>query len=68
MRDSGRPGRCSGKVVVVTGAARGQGAAEARALSAEGAVVVATDVLPFDRNENRTVERSERDNFVERAP
>ena len=50
--------RCSGKVVVLTGAARGQGAAEARALAAEGAVVVATDVLPF--------ERSERGDIVER--
>ncbi|MDR7255128.1 3alpha(or 20beta)-hydroxysteroid dehydrogenase [Nocardioides sp. BE266] len=40
-------GRCAGKVVVVTGAARGQGAEEARALAAEGATVVATDVLDF---------------------
>lgn len=39
--------RLAGKVVVVTGAARGQGAAEVRALAAEGAVVVATDVLDF---------------------
>lgn len=38
-------GRVAGKVVVVTGAARGQGAAEARALAAEGAIVVATDVV-----------------------
>jgi 3alpha(or 20beta)-hydroxysteroid dehydrogenase len=38
-------GRAAGKVVVVTGAARGQGAAEARALASEGAVVVATDVV-----------------------
>jgi 3alpha(or 20beta)-hydroxysteroid dehydrogenase len=38
----------SGKVVVVTGAARGQGEAEARALEAAGATVIATDVLPFD--------------------
>ncbi|MFC9325668.1 SDR family NAD(P)-dependent oxidoreductase [Kitasatospora sp. NPDC057015] len=36
--------RLRGKVVVVTGAARGQGAAEAAALAAEGATVVATDV------------------------
>src|SRR4051794_15200919 len=41
-------GRCEGKVVVVTGAARGQGAEEAHALAAEGAVVIATDVLDFD--------------------
>jgi 3alpha(or 20beta)-hydroxysteroid dehydrogenase len=38
-------GRTDGKVVVITGAARGQGAAEARALAAEGATVVATDVV-----------------------
>ena len=37
-------GRVAGKVVVITGAARGQGAAEARALAAEGATVVATDM------------------------
>jgi 3alpha(or 20beta)-hydroxysteroid dehydrogenase len=37
--------RCRDKVVVVTGAARGQGAAEAAALRAEGATVIATDVL-----------------------
>jgi 3alpha(or 20beta)-hydroxysteroid dehydrogenase len=37
-------GRVEGKVVVVTGAAGGQGAAEASALAAEGAVVIATDL------------------------
>jgi 3alpha(or 20beta)-hydroxysteroid dehydrogenase len=37
-----------GKVVVVTGAARGQGAEEARALAAAGATVIATDVLDFE--------------------
>jgi 3alpha(or 20beta)-hydroxysteroid dehydrogenase len=37
-------GRVDGKVVVVTGAAGGQGAAEARALAAEGATVIATDL------------------------
>jgi 3alpha(or 20beta)-hydroxysteroid dehydrogenase len=37
-------GRCEGKIVVITGAAGGQGAAEARALAAEGATVVATDL------------------------
>ena len=37
-------GRVAGKVVVVTGAARGQGAAEAAWLAREGATVVATDV------------------------
>lgn len=35
--------RVAGKVVLVTGAGQGQGAAEARLLAAEGAVVVATD-------------------------
>lgn len=38
------PKRLQGKVVVVTGAARGQGAAEAAALAREGAHVVAADV------------------------
>jgi 3alpha(or 20beta)-hydroxysteroid dehydrogenase len=37
-------GRVAGKVVVVTGAASGQGAAEAAALAHEGAVVYAADV------------------------
>ena len=37
-------GRVDGKVVVVTGAAGGQGAAEAAALAREGASVVATDL------------------------
>jgi 3alpha(or 20beta)-hydroxysteroid dehydrogenase len=39
------PGRVQGKVVVVTGAARGQGLAEASALAAEGADVFAADIL-----------------------
>ncbi|MFF4490115.1 SDR family NAD(P)-dependent oxidoreductase [Streptomyces sp. NPDC001544] len=38
------PKRLIGKVVVVTGAARGQGAAQAEALTREGARVIATDV------------------------
>ena len=37
-------GRVDGKVVLITGAASGQGAAEAAALAAEGAQVIATDV------------------------
>ena len=38
-------GRLEGKVVIITGAARGQGAAEARLFAAEGARVVLGDVL-----------------------
>ncbi|WGL52181.1 SDR family oxidoreductase [Nocardioides sp. BP30] len=54
--------RLQDKIVVVTGAARGQGAEEVRALAAEGAYVVATDVLPFDPRDEawdggRVVER-----------
>ena len=40
--------KLDGRVVVVTGAARGQGAEEARSLAAEGATVIATDVLDFE--------------------
>lgn len=42
------PKRLLGKVVVVTGAARGQGAAEAEALVREGTRVSATDVEPAE--------------------
>jgi NAD(P)-dependent dehydrogenase (short-subunit alcohol dehydrogenase family) len=38
-------GRVAGKVALVTGAARGQGAAHAERLAAEGAAVLLTDVL-----------------------
>jgi 3alpha(or 20beta)-hydroxysteroid dehydrogenase len=38
-------GRLDGRVAIVTGAARGQGAAEARIFAREGATVVVTDVL-----------------------
>src|SRR4051794_26092145 len=38
-------GRLDGKVAIITGAARGQGEAEARLFVAEGAAVVLTDVL-----------------------
>jgi 3alpha(or 20beta)-hydroxysteroid dehydrogenase len=41
-------GRLAGRTVVVTGAARGQGAAEVELLAREGAVVVATDILDAD--------------------
>jgi 3alpha(or 20beta)-hydroxysteroid dehydrogenase len=37
-------GRVEGKIVVVTGAAGGQGAAEAKLLALEGATVIATDL------------------------
>jgi NAD(P)-dependent dehydrogenase (short-subunit alcohol dehydrogenase family) len=39
-------GSLDGKVAIVTGAARGQGEAEARLFVAEGAKVMLTDVLP----------------------
>jgi NAD(P)-dependent dehydrogenase (short-subunit alcohol dehydrogenase family) len=42
---SGNGRRFDGKVALITGAARGQGAAHARRFAAEGAAVVLTDVL-----------------------
>jgi 3alpha(or 20beta)-hydroxysteroid dehydrogenase len=44
-RSEARLGRLDGKVALITGAARGQGAAGARALVAEGARAVLSDVL-----------------------
>lgn len=38
-------GRLDGKVALVTGGARGQGAAEVRLFASEGAKVVVSDVL-----------------------
>jgi NAD(P)-dependent dehydrogenase (short-subunit alcohol dehydrogenase family) len=45
ITDTGTPGRVAGKLVVVTGAARGQGASEARLLAEHGATVIGLDVL-----------------------
>ena len=39
-------GRLDGKVVIVTGAARGQGAVAARTFAEEGAALVLSDILP----------------------
>ena len=48
--------RVAGKVVVVTGAGQGQGAAEARLLAVEGATVVAVDLKPEPAEELPGVE------------
>jgi 3alpha(or 20beta)-hydroxysteroid dehydrogenase len=45
----------TGRLVVVTGAARGQGAAEVEALAEAGARVVATDILDFDHQATERV-------------
>lgn len=44
-RPTGRPGRLEGKVAIVTGSARGTGAAIVRLFAAEGARVLAVDLL-----------------------
>jgi 3alpha(or 20beta)-hydroxysteroid dehydrogenase len=41
-------GRLTGKIALISGASRGQGAAEARLFAAEGAAVVLTDVLDLE--------------------
>ena len=41
-------GRVDGKIALITGAARGQGAAHARLLAAEGALVIVSDVRDAD--------------------
>ena len=46
--DTPSPGRLEGKVALITGAARGQGAAEARVFARAGATVVLTDVRDED--------------------
>ncbi len=58
--------RLRDKVVVVTGAARGQGAAEAQALAAEGAFVVATDILDFEHDDRAETQPWASGNVVER--
>jgi 3alpha(or 20beta)-hydroxysteroid dehydrogenase len=45
MPGTGRGGRLAGRVALISGAARGQGAVEARLFAAEGAAVVLGDVL-----------------------
>jgi cyclopentanol dehydrogenase len=45
------PGRLDGKVALISGAARGQGAAHARLFASEGAAVVLGDVLETQVNE-----------------
>jgi 3alpha(or 20beta)-hydroxysteroid dehydrogenase len=49
-------GRVAGKVVVVTGAGQGQGAAEARLLADEGATVIGCDLKPEPAEELPGVE------------
>lgn len=43
-----REGRVADKIIIVTGAAQGMGAAEALALAQEGATVIAVDLLEFE--------------------
>ena len=54
----------TGKVVVVTGAARGQGAAEVAAIEAAGGVAIATDVLALDgRSDGRRLDVTSADDW-----
>ena len=50
-------GRIQDRVIVVTGAAGGQGAAEAVALRDEGGFIVATDVQSFAGEEPERIHR-----------
>ena len=53
--------RVAGKVVVVTGAGQGQGAAEARLLAAGGAVVIGLDLPPTPAEDLPGVEYRQHD-------
>lgn len=48
MTDTTCPGRLAGRIALITGGARGQGAAHGRRLAGEGAIVVLADVLDDD--------------------
>src|SRR5262245_53106119 len=56
-------GRLDGKVALVTGAARGQGAAEVRRFVDEGAYVIAADVL-HDEGKALADELGERADYI----
>jgi 3alpha(or 20beta)-hydroxysteroid dehydrogenase len=53
--------RVDGKVIVITGAASGQGAAEASRLTAEGATVVPTDLTAPDAEHGRALDVADAD-------
>jgi len=55
-------GRLDGKVIVITGGARGQGAEEGRLFTREGATVILTDVL--DEEGKRTAAALERAQYM----
>ena len=52
-------GRLAGRVALITGGARGQGAAHARRLAAEGAIVLAVDVLDEEGEANAATLRAD---------
>lgn len=55
-------GRLDGKIAVITGGARGQGAEEGRLFTAEGATVILTDVL--DEEGRRTAADLQRAQYM----
>jgi 3-oxoacyl-[acyl-carrier protein] reductase len=57
-------GRLAGKIALISGASRGQGAAEAKLFAAEGAAVVLTDVLDQEGEALATALRKEGANAV----